>query len=180
MSDDPQSSLADIKRFLDSGSSVPLDRVRIWMSSEDEEVLGAVYAALAQHCDRIEPTPQQTLLVDVLLRIMRIGIVRRGAREFSLSPYDAARCLLDLALAWNAVQQDDDGAAAGKLRLLREQVATEYQAGDDKVRRRIVDGFLEHAFETPSLRRIFEGWKNSPILGRAYSEAALWADNPET
>ena len=176
MTDSSRSSLAEITRFFDSGTSVGLRRAREWMASDDDEVLGAVYVALKEHADRIDPRPDPILIAELLLRIMRVSEVRPGPREFGLSPYDAASCLLDEALAWNA-QKNDNPSADDWLSSLRARLAAEYQSADERLRRRIVDGFLEHAFETPSLRSVFGSWQHAPTLAQAYSEAAQWADS---
>ena len=178
MTQSPRSALAEISRFLGSAISVDLQQVRDWMSEDDDEVLSALYVALKKHSNRIVPRPQPMLIVEVLLRIMRVSDVRPGPRDLSLSPYDAARCLLDEALAWDA-QRIGNHSGADVLSSLRDRLASEYQSGDERLRRRIVDGFLEHAFETPSLRSLFANWQRSPTLAQAYSEAAQWADSRE-
>ncbi|MBV9573085.1 MAG: hypothetical protein JOY93_03455 [Acidobacteriales bacterium] len=50
-----------------------------------------------------------------------------------------------------------------------------YRAGDERIKRALVDGILEHLFEKKGLRQSFADWKTDPQLKTAYDEAQLWA-----
>jgi hypothetical protein len=51
-----------------------------------------------------------------------------------------------------------------------------YRAGDEGIKRAVVDGILEHLLEEKGLRKFFADWKADPQLKTAYDEAQLWAD----
>jgi hypothetical protein len=51
-----------------------------------------------------------------------------------------------------------------------------YRAGDEQIKRAVVDGTLEHLFEEKELRQFFADWKADSHLKTAYDEAQLWAD----
>ena len=51
-----------------------------------------------------------------------------------------------------------------------------YRRSDRDARERIINGFLEHVFERPSLRRLFDRWRQDPELGEAYTLASEWGD----
>lgn len=172
-------SLDTIRQLLGSTTTIELQRVHDWMAEDDEEVLGALYVLVDDHRDRIAPPLPPIAAVDLLLRIMRVSSVRPGPREFSISPYDAAHRLLTIATACVSSAKRSN-SSADLLDSLRDRLAVAYRSADDRLRRRIVDGFLEHAFETPSLRAIFESWRTAPALSQAYAEAAQWADSRNT
>jgi hypothetical protein len=178
MTDREPTALSEIVDVLDSAGLVSLQRVYEWMTEDDDEVLGALYILLRDHAQRVVPVPPTDLSVQVLLKIVRVSEVRPGLRNFGMSPYEAAALLLSEAVDWNTRRHDDDSAHKALL-LLRERMAEMYRSGDAKTRRRIVDGFLEHAFEVPSLRVFFHSWKDMALLSQAYAEAAQWADNQQ-
>jgi len=85
------------------------------------------------------------------------------------------RCLAENPEAGDYVHSGYEAAweLAGWLKHL-ENLDTDAEHRDG--RERITDGFLEHVFERPSLRRFFDGWRGDPELGEAYSLASEWGD----
>jgi hypothetical protein len=49
-------------------------------------------------------------------------------------------------------------------------------AGDDQQRRYIVDGILEHLFESEVIERHFSEWQKDAELQKPFAEAHAWAD----
>ena len=57
------------------------------------------------------------------------------------------------------------------------ELAALYRQSDEETRRCIIDGGLEHLFEEPGARALFEHWRSDKELSVAYREAAEWADD---
>ncbi|HET6266721.1 MAG TPA: hypothetical protein VFG11_03315, partial [Acidobacteriota bacterium] len=60
------------------------------------------------------------------------------------------------------------------------EVTSFYLSSKEPVRLAVINGFLEHLFETPKLRSYFQHWKTNPILAEGYNWALLWGKDHET
>lgn len=63
---------------------------------------------------------------------------------------------------------------------LKEWLENIYLTGNTELRTAIVTGALEHILEQPRWRKVFEDWRDHPILCQAYREAMEWAEYWDT
>ena len=161
----------EIMGQIQSGASVSQERVAEWIGSGDIETWGAVYELILRAHDRIEPELSLGEACGFVRRYLLKCLEEDPAPgDFVHGGYQAA---WDLA-AW-LKHLDEMGAEAEEIQEdLAADVEALYRRGNESVRDRILSGFLEHAFERRSLRRLFAEWKNDPALGRAYELALEW------
>ena len=95
-----------------------------------------------------------------------------SAEVFAMQPYIAGHELARIYKHWRS-----RGRAPDVLRHARDELARLYVAGDDAQKRRVVDGALEHIFESVPCRADFEAWKAEPALAKAIEEAMEWAES---
>lgn len=167
----------EIMGRIQSGAVVPGGRVAEWIGSGDLETWGAVYELILRAHDRIEPEMSLGEACGFVCRyLLRCLEEDPAPDDFVHGGYQAA---WDLA-AW-LKHLDGLGPDAEEIQEdLAADVEALYRRGNESVRDRILSGFLEHAFERRSLRRLFAEWKSDPALGRAYELALEWGEaHPE-
>lgn len=54
-----------------------------------------------------------------------------------------------------------------------------YLKSDQEIQLAICNGFLEHVFETPALRKYFADWKDDPRMSEDYKWAMMWGKDHE-
>ncbi len=175
MESEPSSELPEIVLVWNrvrEGQEVVLSgaQVRRWMATTDVEAAGALYHLLFGSV-RTRP------LVDPALG-------KEGYEEFLKRYY--ARCIRDdprgewadsrYTAAWDLVgwmrsmwERSPDEFSRWKAWL-----AEMYRTGDVQVRDCLVNGTLEHLFESRTMARAFADWKRDPVLAAAYAAAMAW------
>lgn len=144
------------------------DKVLAWMSDRDLEIQGAVFVLLRDFSAKIllEPPLSESVRDDFyrsyLARVMMEGSASLTAHG---AGYEIVRWMMDL------LPQEKSEA---RLLALRDWLGSTYLRFSAAHRDVLVNGALEHVFERPELRRLFEPWRKHPVLARAYSEADLW------
>jgi len=150
------------------GDRVSWEEVSSWARSGNADLMGAAFQALMSRTDIIDGVEGDRFIVTYLIFIIE---GRGGSAEiFQLPPYIAAHEIARVYKHWHehASPPDDN------LKYIRNELSRLYASGDEKQRRRVVDGALEHIFEEASCRPDFEDWKDSPLLAGAIDEAMEW------
>jgi hypothetical protein len=98
----------------------------------------------------------------------------KGERPLSRygAAWEAPDCILD---TW-----ESEGGSSESFVRWKKWMEKLYRAGNEKIKRAIVDGILEHLFEKKGLPQSFADWKADSELKTAYDEARLWADTQPT
>jgi hypothetical protein len=154
--------------------SIPKADILAGISSDDSELAGAIYDIVTtdQLRKRIEPPLADKELDGLITEYFERCILTDPKGEWTLTRYGAAweaqDCILE---TW-----ESEGGSSESFVRWKQWMEKLYRAGDEKIKRAIVDGILEHLFEKKGLRQSFADWKAEPELKTAYDEAQLWAD----
>lgn len=159
--------------------AIPKADIVTGIRSDDAELAGAVYDIVTTDKlrKRIEPPLADEELENLLIPYFERCILTDPQGERTLTRYGAAweaqDCILD---TW-----ESEGGSSESFVKWKKWMEKLYRAGDEKIKRAIVDGILEHLFEKKGLRQSFADWKADSELKTAYDEAQLWADTqPKT
>jgi hypothetical protein len=168
-----KSQAVAIRDRMGRGERMSWEEVRSWARSGDVELMGAAFDALesSELIDGdIDGVEADRFLITYLVLVMEDRGV--ASEVFEMPPYIAGHELAHLYKHWRGRESPpDDG-----LKHIRGELSRLYLSGDEKQRRRVVDGVLEHIFEDPSCRADFELWRDDPVLGRAHQEAMEWIE----
>lgn len=154
--------------------SIPKADILAGILSDDSELAGAIYdiVTIDSLRKRIDPPLSDEELYSVITEYFERCIVTDPKGERTLTRYGAAweaqDCILE---TW-----ESKGGSSECFVRWKKWMEKLYRAGDEKIKRAIVDGILEHLFETKGLRESFADWKIDSDLKTAYDEAQLWAD----
>jgi hypothetical protein len=120
-------------------------------------------------CD-VDPARAERFVVGYLIA----AIEGRGdaAEVFAMQPYIAGHELARIYKHWRSRARAPD-----VLKHARHELARLYLTGDDALKRRVVDGAVEHIFESVPCRADFDEWKAEPALATAIMEAMAWAES---
>jgi len=157
--------------------TIPAEKVRGWMRSEDLEALGAIAAALWRDEDvaRIRPALDWDEVFRFLLqyyaRCFRENLPLDGRRAHSR--YQAGWAVA----SWFAALWDDASIPRQRLLQMKNWLAALYREGDDGLRLCIETATLEHLFERAAIAVWFEDWLSDPLLGPAHVRALDWGRN---
>jgi hypothetical protein len=158
---------------LQSSGTIPRQQVIDWIASGDLETWGVLYVLTDKAYRRIEPELGMhdtcTFIEDYLVKCL---IENPEAGDWIHSGYEAA---WDLA-GWVKHLERLGPEAMQFIREVAARVEAAFRVADAETRDRIVNGFLEHVFEKPSLRAFFASWENDPVLAEAYTFAAEWGN----
>jgi hypothetical protein len=149
--------------------------VSTWIENGDVELRGAAFEALTSKQRAVDGDIQwaraDAFLVEYLISAMQGATA--SAVTFPMLPYLAAHALAHLYKHARSRMPPRESV----LRPIRAELARLYLSGDESQRRCVVDGALEHIFESVTCRPDFDGWKADPLLAVAAQEAAEWADS---
>lgn len=159
--------------LLRDSARVSGSRVKEWLATRDPDVLSAVYLAVSKRLDRLEGGVAPEVYFDLVKTLFDVLPRSEGLSDYALSRLDVGtiyaaflrQCARELA------------TSPGQARLLSagaEHLALAYKAGDERQRRYIVDGIIEHVFPEHAARAAFSAWRADPLLRVAYEEAAEW------
>jgi len=179
MTSKPASSEAEaIRDRMMRGERFSSREVEQWTHSPDIEVRGAAFQALTSTTPVVDGPLDERTMEEFIVRylIARMETEQQFPSMFELPPYLAANTLA----SW--YRQIRDQRASGdhaSLRQARGELKRLYATGSEKQRRCVVDGALEHIFESPSCRRDFDDWSEDPQLLDALREADEWANDQQ-
>jgi hypothetical protein len=145
-----------------------------WIESGDIELMGAAFEALMSPDPIVDRDVDHACAERFLVRYLVAALEGHAdsAEVFAMQPYIAGHELARIYEHWRSRTRSPDA-----LRHARDELARLYVAGDDSQKRRVVDGALEHIFESVPCRADFEAWKTEPALAKAIEEAMEWAES---
>jgi len=153
---------------------IPKADVLAGVRGDDTELAGAIYDIVTTEKlrKRIEPPLTDKELDYLITEYFERCILNDPKGEWALTRYSAAWEAQDCILgAW-----ESEGGGSESFTRWKKWMEKLYRAGDEGIKRAIVDGILEHLFEKKGLRQSFADWKADSELKTAYDEAQLWAD----
>ncbi len=158
---------------LHSDESISRQQVVDWIRSGDLETWAVLYVLTDKAYSRIQPELGMhdtcAFIEDYLLKCL---IENPEPGDWIHSGYEAA---WDFA-GWLKHLETLGPEAELFIREVATRVEASFRQADPETRERIINGFLEHVFEKPSLRSFFAPWTTEPALAEAYALAAAWGD----
>jgi hypothetical protein len=158
----------------DREGPIPKADVVAGIRSDDTEFAGAIYdiVTIDKLSTRIDPPLTDVELESLVTEYFERCILTDPKGERTLTRYGAAWEAQDCILqTW-----ESEGGSSESFTRWKKWMEKLYRAGDEGIKRAIVDGILEHLFEKKGLRQSFADWKADSELKTAYDEAQLWAD----
>ena len=151
-------------------NALPLTDVKLWMESDDIEVLGFTNTMIHDGRFRIEPPLPVVDYVRWIKHYFERCFRENPDGEWSDSSYSAGWDLVGVFIElW------DSKAVPRELVLeLKIWIAGLYKNADDRLRTCIVNATLEHLFERKPIRKYFSDWQKDAILAAGYSQACFW------
>jgi hypothetical protein len=165
----------EIFEFLRSQATIDKSKIQEWKESRDENVLGLLLHAVSHEWGRIQPGLSRADYGDLVLSVFIAGVEGKAEKKtsYAQSPYEAGYSLATWALqAISHVSTEPQILAV--LHRAKEVLAPLYRSGDEPQRRTIVDGVLEHLFESSEIRQVFANWQSQPDLLPAFEQAEKW------
>jgi hypothetical protein len=158
----------------DEDATVSADLVRAGTDADDLEVLGTLYAFLAEERNAAKVVPP--LGRDEVAAFAK-RYLGRCLREDPLAiDFIAQRACTRYGASWEVVRWYARLFKAvppqtGALAELRAMLAELYRNGDPRLRAVIVDVTLAHLFASAAIRRTFADWTADPVLRVGYALA---------
>jgi hypothetical protein len=148
--------------------------VSSWIESDDIELMGAAFEALMSREPVVDGDVDHACAERFLVRYLVAALEGRAdsAEVFAIQPYIAGHELARIYKHWRSRTRAPD-----VLKHARDELSRLYVTGDDAQKRRVVDGALEHIFESVPCRADFDEWKADPALAKAIEEAMEWAES---
>lgn len=153
---------------------VPRSKVIEWMRTDDLEAAGALYHFVTeQQClNRIEPHIEISHAVKFIADYYARCIKEDNEGDWADSRYSACWDFVN----WFGGLWRDKSVPRKVLQDLKTWLTELYKSGDADIREAIVNGALEHLFETKEFAKFFADWKQDALLSKAYSDAMLWPE----
>ena len=158
---------------------VPAQKVLGWAQVDDLETQGALQVFLSNpvYAARVHPPIPADDLIRFLLKYYERCIHEDPTGGWVCSRYEAAREITRwFRTMWRDPGTRQDGRRT--IETIKEWLARIYRDGDAEIRESIINGTLEHLFESQAIASFFDEWKDDPVLGHAYTEAVLWSNDP--
>lgn len=180
-----QTLLSEIIRELneeDAGSAgaggIPREKLERWVSSDDIQVMGAVYSLLSnpRQVARIHP-PLQLVEVGVFLQRYFERCIRDNPEsEWADSRYSAGWDVTGLFTNW----WNDSRVPREYLSAWKAWLMNLYLDGTAEMRECIETATLEHILEVQGTKAFFADWLKDPVLAAAYRRSAEGPEGPVT
>jgi hypothetical protein len=163
----------EIRDRLAARGRFSLAEVRRWMVEEsDLRLWAAVYDVLGPGWKFIKPEPDMDETCGFMTRYL-LRCIHENVQSDDVVPtgYEAAHVLAFCLKLWASKLPETRPVltdAASK-------ITDAYRTGDDAERDRLLNGTLEHALETASVRPYLAQWKNDAVLREPWRHAMEWA-----
>jgi hypothetical protein len=170
--------LSEILRAKDSEHPIPHKEFEKWSKStffEDLEALSVLIFDKSFY-EKIDPFLSMEDYQRVLLPYFKRCIIENHKNTDVSTRYEACWELLNwFNLLWKDKEKHHE-----QLLEIKKYIADLYENNDAEIRLAIVNGTLEHLFESKKIRRFFNDWRNKPLLHQAYKEACMFFDCVES
>src|SRR5580658_928614 len=156
------------------GDRFSWSEVSSWIESGDIELAGAAFEALMSRNPIVDGDVDHASAERFLVRYLVAALEGRAdsAEVFPIQRHIAGHELARIYKHWRSRTRAPD-----VLKHARDELVRLYVGGDAAQKRRVVDGALEHIFESLPCRADFEAWKAEPALAKAIEEAVEWAES---
>ncbi len=166
--------LEQVVSEFDKSTEIPLEKIQVWIRSENIEVLGAVYSLITdaeKHYLRIKPYLSREDYFAFIMHYLERCIRENPAGDWADSRYAAGRSVVNWFIHfWN-----DPDAPRSMLTELKDWLAKLYKEGDEELRTSIITAILEHLFEHEEIEKYFKNWLADSVLRPAHEEASGYA-----
>lgn len=148
-----------------------------WMESGSMELMSAAFQILSSRTSQLRGTLSSAAVAEFEARylIQIMAAAEPPSAVFDFSPYLAGHALATLYKTLRNAQKFNPLAL-----WIRNELEGLYQSGDEAKKRLVVDGVLEHIFESADLRGDFAAWRGNPALRTAFDEASDWCRGSKT
>ena len=163
-----------ILRYIESEQKIPAEMFSGMMLSENLEDQGMVFQIIDQYAYCIEEMPSQKDLLDFYLNYFEKCMLENQSGEFVESCHMTA---LSFVTFYKRLRLDDE-VEDTQLERFRNMLKRVYETGDGDVQDCVINGALEHLFESPDIIAEFKEWKEDSSLRDAYLKALEFHGNP--
>jgi hypothetical protein len=144
-----------------------------WFSSDDPNVIAAAVDAVLMHSDWISPRLTNADILELLQKNLALNLfTRKAPTPYGHSCYEAGRALF----MWVTQVAVAGGTHPELLPRLSSFLSGLYLSAPDEQRNCIINGVLEHLFESDVIRQHFEHWQDEDALREAFINARRWSD----
>jgi hypothetical protein len=149
------------------GEPIALQTLRGWIQSDDPLLHNLAFHTAYAHPETVNGLNEEERL-KISLRFLEHALAGRYGDSIPDGPYVTAHTVLDWLSRLTESEDPSNRTALTAILAMLERLA---RSSDDATRDVIVLGVLEHAFEHPRLRALFEQWADDPHLAPLYKEA---------
>ena len=160
----------EIEKYIDNEMPLPYAKFSGWMSSNDIEVLGAIFYIFDQRNHLILQYPSVEKVMSFYITYFSRCLIENPKGDWADNRYVAAGNLMRL---YKALRKDSS-ISRTQMKDLRLMIKDIYKRGDSDTKKAIVNGLLEHLFEDREIQKEFEDWKMDHNLKSAYFDALSW------
>jgi hypothetical protein len=161
-------------KAIEEKRSVPASVIGRWLHHESVDVLSFVAELLCDHQQLIVPPLSIEEIGDAVHDFYSRCLRTDVQSEYVPSRYIAGHELV----AWFRYLWSHETAPRHLLENIKVMLKDLYCSGDRTTADVVVNGVLEHLFESPEIVEFFDEWRSDPALGHAYALAKEWTDNP--
>jgi hypothetical protein len=172
----PKTAFAKTLAALNSNAEISREEIRKWIEAADLKTLSLLYVLTNKASSRITPKLTMKETCD-LIRRYYLTCIRKNPRssDYMLSRYEAAWTMV----AWFRHLVSKLPETKNELKATVDEITSLYLNSKQSVQDALVNGFLEHLFETPSFREYFAHWKSDPKLAEPHKWALMWGKDHE-
>jgi hypothetical protein len=157
----------EIESLLESGVSIPREKVRLWMNLPDLNVQGLVFAFLFEYPERLEGSIGDEETNTFFLRYLEQCLRDPAGGKYTRGRYMAGHSLR----AWFQRLWKRRPDTEPTLISIRDMLSRLCREGGEATRDAVITSALEHLFVNADVVVFFQSWKNDPLLTKIYEEA---------
>lgn len=163
--------LNEAKELVASGSKVPCEKTREWMSSRHREVQSLIYEWLRGHHPSIEAPPRHEV-EQFYLEFLEASLRENKGNEYRFEQYEA---VMEIH-AWIRDLWHGRPDTIQTLERVRDMLRCLCIEGDDELRGAVLFHSFEHLFMNREIADFFADWANDGRLTDMYNRAIWLAD----
>lgn len=162
--------IVDILMQKRDATIIEMDKVKVWMTSSDIEVLGAVYILITEkvYYKRIKPVLSLDDYTNFLIKYFEQCIIDNPNGEWSDSRYTAGWDFVN----WFKIWWNDPQIPRENIKLCKLWLKELYLSNNEDIRMAIETAILEHLFDDKEITKYFKDWADDPNLSEAYERSA--------
>jgi hypothetical protein len=168
---DIEGVLREIELLLESGVSIPAEKVRLWMNFPDLNGQGLVFDLLFEHPERLEGSIGDEETNSFFLRYLEQCLRDPVSGKYAHGRHMAGHSLRAwFQRLWNRTPDTEQTLIS-----IRDTLSRVCREGSEATRDAVITSILEHLFVNADVVVFFQSWKDDPHLTEIYKEAIFLA-----